>query len=191
MNQDIHNENNVDTQLNIAVNEGNVYYRQPTRWSQRFAKLKKEVEGKVMYGEFIEALITYNTKLDGKNTEEKLQDGNFSEREIFEAIKRKDRYAKRLEKNKNFETAQLIDTEIFALMKMNFETYVTPLISENQSKTQIKQAVVEKVIEPVLKILNEEGADDNYLGYTADDILGMLYFLTGKCHINWADYDNL
>jgi hypothetical protein len=53
----------------------------------------------------------------------------------------------------------------------------------------IKQAVSEQVIIPVMKELNENGEDDIYLCYTTDDILGMLYYLTGNCHINWANYD--
>jgi hypothetical protein len=44
---------------------------------------------------------------------------------------------------------------------------------------------------PVLKILNDEGYDDEILNYNVDDILGMLYFLSGKCHINWIANDNL
>jgi hypothetical protein len=49
----------------------------------------------------------------------------------------------------------------------------------------------EKVIQPILEILNKEGAEDNYLNYNANDIFGMVYFLTGKCHLNWKDYDTI
>lgn len=37
--------------------------------------------------------------------------------------------------------------------------------------------------------LNENGAADACLCYNEDDIYGMLYYLTGNCHINWTDYD--
>lgn len=191
MSQNVVNDGNIDSQLNIGNNSGDIYTSKPTRWSKRFQRLNEEVKQNIKYEQFIDDLKTYNTQLDGKSTEEKLEDGNFTQNEIFHAIVRKESYSKKLERNINYETAQKIDTEIFALIKLNFEGYVQPLIFEEVSKQVIKTTLIEKVISPILVILNEEGGDDEFLNYTADDILGMLYFLTGKCHINWANYDNI
>lgn len=55
--------------------------------------------------------------------------------------------------------------------------------------TDIKRAVYEQVILPIMNELNENGAADACLCYNEDDIYGMLYYLTGNCHINWTDYD--
>jgi hypothetical protein len=191
MSNEITNNDEVGVQINIGNNSGPIITAKPTRWTKRFQRLKQEVESDTRYDQFIDDLKTYNTKIDGKSTEEKLSDGNFNDKEIFDAIVRKERYSKKLERNKNFETAQVIDTELFALIKLNFETYVEPLIIEGSDKREIKQAVTEYVIMPILKILNEEGSDDTFLNYSADDILGMIYFLTQKCHLNWTDYDNI
>ena len=79
----------------------------------------------------------------------------------------------------------------FSLISTNFDIYVYPLILENQSKKYILEILNEKVIQPILEILNKEGAEDNYLNYNANDIFGMVYFLTGKCHLNWKDYDTI
>ena len=81
--------------------------------------------------------------------------------------------------------------EIFSIIDNGFYTYVYPLILENQSKKYILEILNEKVIQPILEILNKEGAEDNYLDYNANDIFGMVYFLTGKCHLNWKNYDTL
>ena len=90
-----------------------------------------------------------------------------------------------------FLAQQKIDVEIFSIIDNGFYTYVYPLILENQSKKDILEILNEKVIQPILEILNKEGAEDNYLDYNANDIFGMVYFLTGKCHLNWKNYDTL
>ena len=90
-----------------------------------------------------------------------------------------------------FLAQQKIDVEIFSIIDNGFYTYVYPLILENQSKKYILEILNEKVIQPILEILNKEGAEDNYLDYNANDIFGMVYFLTGKCHLNWKNYDPL
>lgn len=90
-----------------------------------------------------------------------------------------------------FLAQQKIDVEIFSIIDNGFYTYVYPLILENQSKKYILEILNEKVIQPILEILNKEGAEDNYLDYNANDIFGMVYFLTGKCHLNWKDYDTI
>ena len=90
-----------------------------------------------------------------------------------------------------FLAQQKIDVEIFSIIDNGFYTYVYPLILENQSKKYILEILNEKVIQPILEILNKEGAEDNYLDYNANDIFGMVYFLTGKCHLNWKNYDTL
>lgn len=191
MRQKVDNNGPVERQINIGANEGNIYITKPTRWSKRFARLKEEVDKNIKIEKFIDDLVEYNTVLDGKSMPDKLKDGGFSESEILNATKRKQQYWKKFEKNKFFETAQVIDTEIFALIKFNFETYINPLIEVNADKITLKAELNEKVISPILLILNEEGYDDVLLNYSVNDILGMLYFLTGKCHINWAVYDNL
>lgn len=191
MGQRIDNSNDINQQLNVGVNSGKVILGKQTRLSRRFEKLKEEVEKGIQLDEFIDDLIEYNTVLDGKSMPDKLKDGGFSNTEITRAARRKQRYWKKFEKYKFYASAQIIDIELFALIKLNFETYVEPLIEESSTKNEIKQKVNEKVVQPILTILNAEGYEDDILNYTADDILGMIYFLTGKCHINWANYDNI
>ena len=48
--------------------------------------------------------------------------------------------------------------------------------------------VYEKVVLPIIDEINANGSCDRQLCYNEDDIYGMLYYLTGKCHINWKDY---
>ncbi len=186
--QNVTNTGSVEKQVNTT---GNVYFSNQTRWAAKFQKLKEEVENDERFDTFIDDFKLYNTLLDGKSMPEKLKDGGFSESEILNATIRKEKYAKKIVSRQLFETEQKIDVELFAFIRLNFETYIEPLIENKEPKSKIKTELNEKVVKPILQILNDEGKDDFFLNYSADDILGMVYFLTGKCFINWTNYDNI
>lgn len=191
MSQNVNNQDKVEAQLNAGKVEGNIYFSKKTRFAKRFEKLNQEVKTDDRYEGTMEALKYYLTKLDGIDAETKLYDGGFNEKEVISAIRKKERYAKRLEKNKFFLSAQWIDSHLFAKIKMDFEAFVLPLINENNSKSEILKEVVIKVIQPVLDLINLEGENDDVLNYNADDIFGMVYYLTGQCHLNWKNYDSI
>jgi uncharacterized protein YihD (DUF1040 family) len=192
MEQEIHNNNEVQTQLNAGNVEGNVYLSPKTKLAKMFEKLQQEVANNERLEKIMESVKYYHTKLDGsKDMATKLQDGGFKDNEITKATRRKEKYAKRLEQNKFFEYAQKIDYHIFGEIIKNFETYVEPLINNAAPKDEIKKTVTENVINPILNLINEEGENDDFLNYNAEDIFGMVYYLTGRCHINWKNYDSI
>lgn len=192
MDQNINNNGPIERQVNIKENSGPIILSNKTRFSKRFDKLNQEVASDHRYEGVMESLKHYLTKLDGIDVTTKLKDGGFSDREIIKATRRKEKYAKKLEKNLFFESAQWIDSQLFAKIMIDFETYIEiPLINKGADKDEILIAVVEKVINPILNLINEEGANDDVLNYTIEDVFGMVYYLTGKCHINWKDYDNI
>ncbi|MBZ9629801.1 hypothetical protein LB465_03335 [Salegentibacter sp. LM13S] len=191
MGQEVNNEGEIQSQLNATNVEGSIYFTKKTRFAKRFEKLNQEVKNDERYEGTMESLKYYLTKLDGIDAETKLSDGGFNENEIISAMKRKEKYAKRLQLNRFFESAQWIDSQLFAKIKMDFEAFVLPLIDNGSSKIEILQHVVIKVVQPVLDLINIEGEDDEVLNYNADDIFGMIYYLTGQCHINWKNYDSI
>jgi len=192
MAQEVKNQGEVDKQVNVGNVEGSVYLSSKTRFARRFEKLNQEVINNERYEGVMDALKYYLTKLDGVEMSEKLNQGGFEEGEIIKAARRKEKVSKHLERNRFFESAQWINSQLFAKIIIEFETHVEiPLINNGASKEDVMQAVIEKVVNPVLQLINEEGENDQVLNYTIEDILGMVYFLTGKCHINWAKYDNL
>lgn len=191
MEQHINNQGPVERQLNIKENSGPIFLTKKTRFARRFEKLNQEVKNDERYEGTMEAFKFYLTKLDGISTETKLFDGGFNENEVITAIRRKEKYAKRLQLNRFFESAQWIDSQLFAKIKMDFEGFITPLIDNGSSKSEILKEVIVKVVQPVLDLINSEGEDDEVLNYNAEDIFGMVYYLTGQCHINWKNYDNI
>lgn len=191
MGQDVNNSGEIQSQLNAANVEGNIYFAKKTRFARRFEKLNQEVESDIRYEGTMDSLKYYITQLDGIDAQTKLYDGGFNEIEVISAIRKKERYAKRLEKNKFFKSAQWIDSHLFAKIKMDFDAYVVPLMKVHTSKDEIFKVVVVEVVQPVLDLINLEGEDDDVLNYNADDIFGMVYYLTGQCHINWKNYDSI
>lgn len=191
MEQHINNEGPVERQLIIKENNGAIFLTKKTRFARRFEKLNQEVKNDDRYEGTMEALKFYLTKLDGISAETKLYDGGFNESEVISAIRRKQNYAKRLQLNRFFESAQWIDSQLFAKIKMDFEAFITPLINTGSSKSEILKEVVVKVVQPILDLINLEGEDDEVLNYNAEDIFGMVYYLTGQCHINWKNYDSI
>jgi hypothetical protein len=191
MTQKIINTGTVDTQLNVQENLGIINVVKKTRFSKRFEKLNTEVASDERYEGTMESLKYYLTKRDGIDMPTKLRDGGFKNTEIIEAARRKEKFAKKLEINRFFESAQWIDSQLFAIIKMKFEAHVDPLICSGSSKENILKVVVQNVIEPVLEVINIEGENDEVLNYNAEDIFGMIYYLTGQCHLNWKDYDSI
>ena len=47
------------------------------------------------------------------------------------------------------------------------------------------------IVKPLMEKLERNGASDEYLRFSEDHIYGMIYYLTGMCHLNWKDYDNV
>ena len=192
MSQEINNEDKIDQQLNINNFDGNIYWNKKSRFASRFEKLNEEVRKNERYEGVIESLKYYLTKLDGIDMTTKLIDGGFTQSEILKATRRKEKYAKQLEKNRFFESAQWIDSQLFIQIIIYFETYIEqPLINQGANKDIVLQAVLEKVIEPILELINNEGEKDEVLNYSIEDIYGMVYYLTGMCHINWKNYDSI
>ncbi|MDF2552869.1 MAG: hypothetical protein K0R77_2144 [Chryseobacterium sp.] len=192
MGQNVENKDSpIQQQLNISSNEGSIYLIRQTRFSKRFEKLNKEVATDIRYDGIMESLKYYLTSRDGIDMPTKLKDGGFRDSEILEATRKKEKYAKKLELNKFFESAQWIDSQLFGKIKMDFETHILPLINNQTCKDDILKEVVKKVVEPVLDVINIEGENDEVLNYDAEDIFGMIYYLTGQCHLNWTNYDSI
>jgi hypothetical protein len=70
---------------------------------------------------------------------------------------------------------------LLALVESYFENEIRPQISLGKTSEEIKTLIQQLIVIPLLLELEE-----NLLGFNASDINGMLYFLTGNCHIKWT-----
>lgn len=182
-------ETNIDT-VGTYLNEPTVIYgSRQSRMGAYFERLHKEIEDKTTR-EIMEDLLYYVTKLDGtKGLEEKLVDGGFGQSFITAAMRKKEQYKKKARKFACYPSAQDIDLLIFTDIMSSFQIYIEPMIKQERPVEEVMERIHEKVVTPIMNDLNANGAADEDLKYTSDHIYGMIYYLTGRCHINWTDYD--
>lgn len=76
--------------------------------------------------------------------------------------------------------AQDILTFILGQLYSAFLLNVTPAIEAGKSRVEVDELINEKVIKPAADMLG-----DNDLMLTPADILGLLFFLGGNCHVRW------
>lgn len=100
--------------------------------------------------------------------------------EYSDAVLLKNRFERRVAKGQLSITEQKVYVQVLSHILTAFRTQIRPLILEGNPKTIVDNAVFEKIIEPVHKAITS--FDDMA---TTELILGMLYFLTGKCHVVW------
>ncbi len=132
---------------------------------------------------FIEELDYYNKPFasDVIGLEQKLTDGN-RENFIDYAIRVKESFRKKLDRYKWSESAQQINYHLLALVESYFMNKVYPRICNEEDPNTINDLIVAEIVNPLLSAqLAEEP-----LNYSAQEINGMLYFLTGNCHIKWT-----
>lgn len=154
-----------------------------------FRELQEEVRNDDRLQKKLDDIKRYRTRLPRTiGLKAKLQDGGFSKDAIDKACRQKQYYAKKSTKYQYYEGAQKIDSYLFAIVSSRFDTYVMPLIVKQSPLDVIKKVVYEQVIMPVVDKLAFNGEKDTELRYNIDDIFGMLYYLTGNCHINWKEY---
>jgi hypothetical protein len=95
----------------------------------------------------------------------------------------KEQFHKKLMKVSQYSlVAQDINVHILAKVRSAFVMEVYSLILEGKPQDTINLLIRERIINPVMSELGI-----NIFKYTEDDIMGMIFFLTGNCHIKWSE----
>lgn len=188
----VRNNSAIGAQANVKENNGNINIgNSRSRLSATFERLEQEILNNTRK-EVIDELLLYTTKLDGtKGLEEKLQDGGFQKMFIQKAIIQKEMYAKRATKYECYPAAQEIILSLFARIKNEFDVRIYPMIIKGADVPSIMQEVHKQIVSPILQMIETNGENDQSLYFNMDHIYGMIYYLTGMCHLNWKDYDNI
>ena len=160
-----------------------IYRPTKTTLSYLYAKLKDEEENDKNLKEFIEELKHFTEPIDVKliGLEEKLSSANRGYK-IDEAKRVKELFTKKLLQHQFSKAAQEIYAHILGLLHASFEYKVAPKIREGLSESAVDSIVFDEVLKPI----STEYLEENVLNICMHDLNGMLYFLTGNCHINWT-----
>jgi hypothetical protein len=147
-----------------------------------YDKFREEQKNNPAFSEIIEELNYYNSAgpLEMVGLDKKLENGNRSD-VIWYAKEIKEKFHKKLHRTSQFsETTQKINVYLLAAVRTCFMQEVYPLILASENRVVVDSAINERIIAPLVNDLGE-----NLLGYDKEDIQGMLYFLTGNCHLKW------
>lgn len=138
--------------------------------------------GHTDFVKFIDKIQHYNSSVDSEfiGLEKKLERGGY-QKDFNRVNPFKQRYFQLLTEGQLSNSTQKIHAFILAKICTLFITHINPAIDSGCSQSQIKVMINELVINKIESILSER----NILNIYSDDILAMVYFLTGNCHINW------
>jgi hypothetical protein len=134
--------------------------------------------------EIIDALAEYITDRPDREiigVERKLENGGRQDL-VKEAIYQKDKFAKQIARRQMSLVEQKIYVQILSSINSDFNLKIRPLILEKKDKSEIDSAILNAIIIPV----HQAVVQFNDL-ITRDNVTGMLYFLTGKCHLVWSE----
>jgi hypothetical protein len=158
------------------------YYAPPTQMSFLIQRYLAEDKTNRETAQFIDKLTEFNSCVDRGpviGLDAKLRASGLDAQIDF-ASRTKEAFTKALVKHQLSETAQHIMAHLLADIFTRFERFVTPEILLGMDSSTIDSLVQDRVITPV-----RDALEDNVLNLYSDEINGMLYFLTGNCHINW------
>jgi hypothetical protein len=112
--------------------------------------------------------------------EKKLQNGSFNENvELAETLK--EMFYRKVEHFRFSKSAQKIFLYVMANVMSLFHTKIYQLICNDTAHDIIMSKIQDEIVDVLSQKLGE-----NILEIYNDCILGMLYYLTGNCHIKWS-----
>ncbi len=158
-------------------------YNKETKLSKLFDRLRDVYNNNNQIDDVHDDLQRYLLDRDQVGLEQKLIDGHLSH--LFDdAVWLKEQYNKKLTKYVFYEPAQYIHAYLLAIIIEKFRNLIYPLFRIGCEEVEILKTISREINEPILKIISEEGCND-VMGLNSTDIDGMIYFLTGRCHIRW------
>lgn len=154
-----------------------------TKLSILFQKLKGKFERDETIEAICDNLRRYTGERDKIGLEQKLKDANM-EYLYEDAAWLKQEYTKKLTKYQFFEPAQEIYAFILGIICEKFRNIIYPLVRDGASNEEVNKVLSDRIINPIVVLIQQEGCDD-IMGLSSTDIEGMVFFLTGNCHIRW------
>ena len=163
----------------------NNYPQQNKTMKTLIAAYKTEQSKDAVFNSIIEELDFYLKPVKSEVTqiiglEKKLQDGHYDHLTDF-ALAAKDIFVRKVEKYRLSKTAQKIFVYILGDIWRLYNHQIYPLILSNVEQEEIMKKINVEIVDKIsLKL------EDNILDIFNDCISGMIYFLTGNCHIKWS-----
>lgn len=168
----------IDKSLSIINN----YKSHSTYLEDLYKRYEEEKTKNPEFKELCEELDYLNSLIDNEviGLETKLENGG-REKLIAYALDVKDKFHRKLMKTSQYSLiAQDINVYLLTKVRSSFMREVYLLICQDEPEEKINFLITERIIKPV-----QEDLGINLFRYNEDDIMGMIFFLTGNCHIKW------
>lgn len=146
-----------------------------------YAKLKIDGVGDLSGNTFSHKLQHYMsipTDGDVRGLEEKLRDSGRLDMLHF-AMKEKENAYKLVMKYQSSRSAQRVYTILLDELHTIYMLTVTPVIEGGGDRLAIDVSI-NRALQAVKSMLGE-----NFMEFTVKDLLGLLFFLAGNCHVRW------
>lgn len=175
----IHGDVRVGDQSSYTINLPPADPIAVTRFLQKIEELRSSDEDFQWFSERLEFFTSQKNKVPVIGLEQKLKNGGRDDL-IETAIERKDLFAKRLVKTQLNQRRQGVFLYILQKISFSFEETIRPLMKKGIDNEAIDSAILYGIVETIYR---EVMAEDPTIDQAT--ISGMLYFLTGKCHLLW------
>jgi hypothetical protein len=93
----------------------------------------------------------------------------------------KNKFARRVAKNQMSLTEQRVYIQILSAINTTWYHRIHPMIVSGSPNHKIDQLIFDELIKPIHQAIVRFD-----FTITTEDVSGMLYFLTGKCHLVWG-----
>lgn len=146
-----------------------------------YQKIKSKDPDDLTNGKFCHKLEHYLTAVtdgDVRGLEQKLLDSGRLDL-LNSAIQLKELATKSLMRYQSSRSAQRVFTIILDELHTNFTLMVTPAIQAGGNRQEVDQ-LIGLILQHVKGELGE-----NILEFTVKDLLALIYFLGGNCHLRW------
>jgi hypothetical protein len=158
-------------------------YREDLTLKRLLEEHEMEKQNNPIYQEFSDELNNFfkpKTEKKLRDLTQKLSDG---EREylISCALESKERVTKKIFKYQHYQSAQEIYTYLLINIRTTFKHLIESRIKSGRFDAfEINDLVRDKIVEPFY-----QSVQGSSLCIDSDELYGLLYLLTGNCHIEW------
>ena len=169
-----------DNSLNISNS-----YERSVYLSGLYEKFQKEKEADPELKAICDELDYFNSQVKDDEIiglDAKLTNANKLPTVIRYAKYAKEKFHKKLMLTSQYSiAAQDINVYILSKIHRSFLMEIYSVICNGENESKIQALITERIINPVKAELGS-----NLFKYDEDDIMGMIFFLTGNCHIKWT-----
>ncbi|MEQ9062775.1 MAG: hypothetical protein RIE58_01265 [Vicingaceae bacterium] len=162
----------------------NTIYERSAYLQELYEKFEEEKKTNPGLQELCDDLDYFNSRIEDEEIQgldAKLIAGN-REKILKHATRWKEKFHMKLIKTSQYsKVAQDINVHILTKVERSFMMDVYTMICNDESEETINALIDEKIIKPVMADLGI-----NLFKYDEGDVMGMIFFLTGNCHIKWT-----